>query len=299
MRQIFAAKQVFTLVATLASGAALAGAPVPPERVERGSYAQWLTQVGASANPYTDFVFTWFEEQLSRSLPPEAGTDPEKLFVTVDRPLAEAVRLESSGDVEEGTTYGLETYAVVDAPVGVVLETILFRWGKPVGQERGVTRPGDTVYGFREERLAPEWGPGAYKTITTKRNGGIAGDQNDSHVLLVRGGPQEGYVLAGSFLAPTGDTITSSFLTLILIRPLAGGKTEYRVSGMMTGQNYAYLGIEHGRRNFGFNVGKIREGQREFLGQVKSLRETGKIPETGKGGCGFLSEPGCFFRPAR
>src|SRR5205807_1237391 len=110
------------------------------------------------------FTFAWLESQKNRPLPSNVNSDPDKLFVTVDRPLAAAIKVEGDGDAEEGSTYGLETYGIINAPIATVLETILYRWGKPVGQASGVTHPNDTVFGFREEKLTQEWGPGSYKT---------------------------------------------------------------------------------------------------------------------------------------
>ena len=152
--------------------AASAGA-TPPGQIDRASYASWLTALGAPATPYYDYMFKWFEGQQGRPLPAQVMSDPDKLFVTVDAPLAEAIRVEEGGDAEEGTTYGLETYGILDAPIATVVETMLYRWGKPVGQPSGVTHPNDTVFGFREEKLTVEWGPGSYKTYTKKHNGGV------------------------------------------------------------------------------------------------------------------------------
>jgi len=254
-------------------------APTPPAQIDRASYAQWLGSIRAPSTPYFDFAFAWLEAQKNRPLPSAVNADPDKLFVTVDRPLAEAIKVESDGDAEEGSTYGLETYGIVNAPIATVLETILYRWGKPVGQASGVTHPNDTVFGFREEKLTQEWGSGSYKTYTIKTNGGIAKDLDDTFSLLVRGNATDGYVLAGNFLAPNGSTTTTSFITLMTIKPMSDGRTDYRVAGMQTGQNYSFFGLDNGRKNFGFNVSRIRDGQKDFLNQVKSLKETGHIPE--------------------
>lgn len=271
-----------TLLVTLPLAASAAG-PNPPARLEKESHNAWLNQVGAqSTSAYADYAFGWFEQQKTRALPSQVNSDPDKLFVSVEKPLAEAIKLETAGDVEEGTSYGLETYAIIDAPVQTVMETILFRWGKPVGQSGGITFPYDTVFTYREERAQIEWGPGAYKTITLKRNGGIAKDMNDVFAMIVRGNQNEGYTLVGSFLEPYGkgtSTTTSTYITIIYVRPLPGGKTDYRVAGMLTGQSYSFIGLENGRKNFGFNQVKIREGQKEFIKQVKALKDTGKIPE--------------------
>ncbi|HEY8278873.1 MAG TPA: hypothetical protein VIH99_04575, partial [Bdellovibrionota bacterium] len=245
---------LFTILFAVAAQAA-----TPPAQIERQSYDQWLSQIGAPASPYTDYAFRWIDAQKGKGLPNQVNADPEKLYVTVEAPLAEAVRAESAGEVEEATSYGLETYALINAPVDTVLETILFRWGKPVGKTSGITHPIDTVYGFREESLKPEFGPGSYKTTTVKKNGGIAGDMADSFVLLSRGSAKDGYTLIGSFLAPTGETISTSFITVITLKPTADGKTEYRVAGLLNAQSYAFFGVEQGRKNFGFNLQRIRE----------------------------------------
>ncbi len=273
---------ILSLLAILPLAAAAAG-PTPPTQLDKDSHNEWLNQIGAqSTSPYADYTFGWFNTQKTRALPEQVNKDPDKIFVVVDKPLAEAVKVETAGDVESGTSYGLETYAVIDAPVQTVMETILFRWGKPVGQSGGITFPYDTVFGYREERAQVEWGPGAYKTFTFKRNGGIAQDMNDVFAMVVRGNNTDGYTLVGSFLEPYGNgttTTSTTYITIISLRPLAGGKTDYRVAGMLTGQSYAFFGVENGRKNFGFNQAKIREGQKEFIKQVKALKDTGKIPE--------------------
>jgi hypothetical protein len=258
---------------------ALAGGPTPPTEVSRATYPGWLSAIRAPSTPYFDYIFSWYETQLTAAIPNQAKTDPDHLFVTVEKPLAAAVKVEAAGDAEEGTTYGLETYGIVDAPLATVLEATLYRWGKPVGKPSGVTHPNDTVFGYRQETLTQEWGPTSYKTFTLKHNGGVANDMDDTFSLLLRGDAQHGYVLIGSYIEPNGSTTTTSSITIILLRATADGKTDYRVAGMQTGQSYSFFGLDSGRKNFGFNVSRIRDGQKDFLSQVKSLRDTGKIPE--------------------
>lgn len=258
---------------------ALAGGPTPPTEISRATYPAWLTAIRAPSTPYFDYIFNWYEAQLKSALPNQVKTDPDHLFVTVDAPLAAAVKVEGDGDAEEGTTYGLETYGIVDAPLATVLEATLYRWGKPVGQPSGVTHPNDTVFGYRQETLTQEWGPTSYKTYTLKHNGGVANDMDDKFSLLLRGDAQHGYVLIGSYIEPNGSTTTTSSITIILLKSTPDGKTDYRVAGMQTGQSYSFFGLDSGRKNFGFNVSRIRDGQKDFLGQVKSLRDTGRIPE--------------------
>jgi hypothetical protein len=64
-----------------------------------------------------------------------------------------------------------------------------------------------------------------------------------------------------------------------MLKPMADGRTDYRVAGYHLGQSYAFFGIEYGRKNFGFNRERIRQGQQEFYGQVAELKQTGKITE--------------------
>jgi hypothetical protein len=274
MRTLLLSLCVTALLPAMASAG-----PTPPAQIDRATYGEWLTAIGAPVTPYFNYMFSWYEGQAGKPLPAQVLSDPDKLFITVDAPLAEAIREEGAGDAEEGTTYGLETYGVIDAPVATVVETMLFRWGKPVGQQVGVTHPNDTVFGFREEKLTQEWGAGSYKTYTLKHNGGVANNMDDTFSLLVRGDVQKGYVLVGSYLGPNGDTTTSSFITIMIVKPTADGKTDFRIAGMQTGQNYSFFGVDMGRRNFGFNVARLRTGQKDFYSQVKALRETGKIPE--------------------
>lgn len=82
-----------------------------------------------------------------------------------------------------------------------------------------------------------------------------------------------------SIIAPIGDTTTVSYITIMMVKPTADGKTDYRVAGMLTGQSYSFFGLDNGRKSFGFNVTRIREGQKDFYSQVQALKTTGKIPE--------------------
>lgn len=273
-------KLLSTMIACslILAGAARAEAEAPVE-ITREAYGAWVEAIGSAQSPYQEKLFDWLDEQNSRALPREVQSDPDFLFVTVDRPLAETIEAEEMGDVEKGVTYGLETYGILEAPVDTVLETILFRWGKPVGAESGVTYPVDTVFSFREEKLALHWGDRSYRCETKMSGGGVAKDQNDISSLLVRGDAKGGYILVGNFFGPNGKSPTTSSMSIMLLRPLENGRTEYRVSGRYTGQSYSFFGIEFGRKNYGFNVSRIRGGQKEFFGQVQELKKTGKITE--------------------
>jgi hypothetical protein len=269
---------IFCLLATVP---VFAADTTPPATIERTSYLRWLKTIGSNVSPFEQKIFAWAEAQRTLPLPNEVATDPDKLFVSVAGPLAATIELEGAGDIEAGVTYGLETYGVLDVTVAQALETILFRWGKPIGAAQGVTYPADIVYSSREERLSPDWGAGSFRTITHKTGGGVAKDMNDVFSLLVRGNDRAGYTLVGSFLSKEGNnaTTTTSSITVITLRATADGKTDYRVAGYHMGQSYAFFGIDYGRKNYGFNAGKIREAQKEFYKQAAELKKTGRIGE--------------------
>lgn len=224
--------------------------PQPPANPVRADYVKWLQSHGGTISPFSDYVFDWYEAQVGAPLPKEVAADPEKLFVSVEKPLAETIELEDNGDIEAGVTYGLETYAIIDAPVSMVLETIMFKWGKPVGQREGTTYPLDTVYSYRQESIKERWNSNAWETTTTKTGGGFAKDQHDVFSLVAFGDAQKGYVLLGNFTKNHGFTTTTSSFSIMTLTPTADGKTDYRVSGRHMGQSYTFLGIGYGRKNF-------------------------------------------------
>lgn len=86
-------------------------------------------------------------------------------------------------------------------------------------------------------------------------------------------------MLVGNYYAPAGQTLTTSLLVIVTMRPLANGHTDYRLSARQTGQSYAFLGKEAGRRTIGFNYQKMRAGIVSFVKTITELRDTGKIKE--------------------
>jgi len=251
-----------------------------PADLNRENYSSWLAQVGSVTSPYLERIFDWAEEQRGTRLPDPVLADPDKLFVSVERPLADAIEAEANGEVEAGVTYGLETYGIINSPVAKVLETILFRWGNPIGSKTGgVTYPVDTVFSYREEKAQLMWGANSYRVETVMKGGGVAKDQSDISSLLVRGDASRGYMIIGNFFGALGKTPTTSSMSIMLLTPTADGKTDYRVSGRYTGQSYKMFGLDFGRKNYGFNVNRIRNGQRDFYLMVDELMRTGKITE--------------------
>jgi hypothetical protein len=253
--------------------------PQPPLSLELESYRAWLEKSESSVSPFLPNLFSWNMEQESLPLPEAVANDPKRVIVTVQRPLAETDQLEASGEIEEARTIGFETYGEIDASVELVLETLLFRSGKPVGLREGTTYPIDSIFGSRRETIRERWGASNYFITNQKTGGGFVRDQNDSYSTLVRGNAQEGFVILSSFFAPIGPTETQSALTFVRLRPLPGGKTDYRTSARFVGQSYGMFGKNAGRASFGFNATRIRQGQIEFFALVKELKDTGRIPE--------------------
>jgi hypothetical protein len=251
-----------------------------PAKIEKDSFLAWSKSINATENAFADYLFDWFESEKGRDLPPQVYNDAEKMYVSVESPLRQTIELEEAGTIEEGVTYGSEIYAKIPANINQVLETILYRWGKPVGKASGTTAPADTVYGKRVDSIVEKWGPGAYLSITKRTNGGIARDMNDQSLLLVRGNEKDGYDIIGQFIQPNGNTTTTSSMSLMILRALPDGTTSYKLSGRHLGQNYTFLGnVSIGRNNFGFNVGKYRQGQKDFQAMVDELKRTGNIKD--------------------
>lgn len=250
----------------------------PPEALSASSFAAWAGSLGAASSPYFENIFAWYEQEKDRALPAIVTAQPDATLVVTDGPMQECIRKEEAGEVEEGITYGSELYSKINAPIETVLETILYRWGKPVGQKQGTTYPMDTVYSYRQEKLEERYGAGAYYSVEAKKGGGFAKEVNDEYMLLVRGDAVRGYDLVGQFVRPAGATTTKSAIMVMMIRPRPDGGTDFKGNAWLTGQSYAFLGnVGVGRRNFGFSAERVRGGQRDFLRMVAELKSTGTI----------------------
>lgn len=251
----------------------------PPAAVTRASYASWLGAINSAESAFHDHLFNWQDEQLRTALPAPVNSDPDKLHVAVERPMRETIALEASGDIEEGNTIGFEAYAIIPAPIGTVLEAKLFTWGKPVGRAEGETWPFDSVFSRKHDTIRAKWGAGNYYSTSDTSGGGIVKNLHDDYTLLVRGSDAEGYTLYAGFFAARESSPTTSHISIVMLKPLPGGRTEFRQSVRQQGQSYKIFGIDYGRRNFGFNAAKVREGQKQFFASVNELKTTGKIRE--------------------
>ena len=258
----------------------------PPATVTRASHETWLRAIGSPVSAFHDHIYDWQEEQLRSPLPSPVNSDPDKLHVAVERPMRETIALEEAGDIEEGNTIGFEAYAIIPAPVATVLEAKLFTWGKPVGRSEGETWPFDSVFSRKHDTLKAKWGAGNYYCTSDTSGGGIVKNLHDDYTLLVRGSDAEGYVLTAAFFAARESSPTSSHLSIVTLKPLSGGRTEFRQTVRQQGQSYKIFGIDYGRRNFGFNAVRVREGQKQFFATVNELKTTGKIRE---------NKPGSFW----
>jgi hypothetical protein len=129
--------------------------------------------------------------------------------------------------------------------------------------------------------FAEHWarGQGSFYSTAVQAGGGIARDLNDTFSILLRGNARDGYSIFTSFLAPGGDTQTTGHFSIVMIKPTGNGKTEFRQLAFQVGQSYAIFGIEFGRKNFGFNYSRVRQGEKGFVAQVMELKTTGKITE--------------------
>lgn len=268
---------------------AFSASALPPPHLERESYKEWLEAIGSNVSPFHEHSFDWLEKEEGSPLPGESYSDPKGMHLVVNNALAQTIELEEMGEIEKGITYGFEAYIRVPFGWQAVLESLLFRWGKPVGKSAGFTYPNDTVFGYRKESLTEKWGPGSYQTFTEKKNGGLAKDQNDSFTVLVRPYMTGGAVFVGNFFAPTGNTTTKSSLFIMVIKPVDDSTTAVKIFSRHLGQSYALFGVDFGRKNFGFNVERFRNGQIDFLQNVEELVRTGGIREREPGG---LSNPG-------
>lgn len=177
---------------------------------------------------------------------------------------------------------GAEVYAELQGTTDLALEAMLYRWGKPIGKTDGFTYPPGGPFARRIEYFAPnaDWGSMAYASLSLRRDGGIVKDLADRYMMLVRGDSQRGYDVLMQYIGAGGTTPTTKVFAMAIIRPVADGKVSYKISTRFQGQSYKVLGnVSIGRKNIGFNPDKVRAVQMEYAGNLKELRETGKISE--------------------
>lgn len=254
-----------------------------PAELNVVTYTEWVSPLLEEFDSYSAFtekVFEWYEEQKNLGLPEEVSADPEKIYVNVERPLAQTIEMEASGDIEEGNTVGAEVYAELDGDVDQALEAMFHNWGKPVGMAEGKTHPEPSPFSRRVEYLAPlpHLGEGVFANLTLRRDGGIVKDLSDRYYFIVRGNRTDGYVVIMQYRRPALKTFSKQCIAIAMIQPLPNGKTAYRISTRYQGQSYKILGnISIGRKQIGFNREKVRAIAEEYNRRVVELRTTGKI----------------------
>lgn len=260
----------------------------PPAEITRASYLGWLRAINSNVSAFSDDMFDWYEAQLKSPLPAQVATDPDKIYVSVDKALQETIALEQSGDIEEGNTIGFEAYSIIDVPIQVALETKLFNWGKPIGQPSGETFPYDTVFSSVHDALTPRWGTGNYWSTTNQTGGGIVQDLHDDYTILVRGDATHGYTLFNAFFGAEDSSATQAHISIVMLKPTADGKTEYRQNVRQNGQSYKIFGLDYGRKNFGFNVSRDRQGEKALGNTMLELKNTGTIKQNKPGSSDLL-----------
>lgn len=261
----------------------LSGKPNPaPKALDYDSFTKWsapILEANDAVSPFTEGAFKWLADERVRGLPNEVYNDRDHIFVDVSGPRAETEAFEDSGEVEKDTTVGANLYAEMDGTVDQVLETMLFRWGKPVGAKEGQTNPEPGNFSARTEFFAPqpEWGPGAYANQSVRKGSGIVKDMNDRYAVLVRGDSSRGYEVLMQFVKRGGKSETTKCIGIAIIAPLANGKTAYKITTRYQGQYYGTLGSWVGKSQFGFNVKNAKEVQLDFIRQLNDLKTKGTI----------------------
>ncbi len=256
-----------------------------PAVLDVQSYSDWVTPLLENHNSYSAFtekVFAWYEEQKRLPLPREVAEDPGKIYVNVERPLAQTIEMESAGEIEEGNTVGAEVYAELDGTVEQALEAMMHNWGKPVGASEGKSHPEPNPFSRRVEYLAPlpNLGEGVFANLTLRRDGGIVKDLSDRYYFIVRGNKEEGFMVIMQYRKPALKTFSKQCIAIAMMQPLPNGKTAYRISTRYQGQSYKILGnISIGRKQIGFNREKVRAIAEEYNQRVIELRTTGKIQD--------------------
>jgi hypothetical protein len=256
-----------------------------PALLDVQSYTDWVTPLLDNHNSYSAFtekVFAWYEEQKRLPLPREVDEDPGKIYVNVERPLAQTIEMEGAGEIEEGNTVGAEVYAELDGTVEQALEAMMHNWGKPVGAVEGKSHPEPSPFSRRVEYLSPlpNLGAGVYANLTLRRDGGIVKDLSDRYYFIVRGNKEEGFTVIMQYRKPALKTFSKQCIAIAMMQPLPNGKTAYRISTRYQGQSYKILGnISIGRKQIGFNREKVRAIAEEFNQRVIELRTTGKIQD--------------------
>src|SRR5262249_24232759 len=99
--------------------------------------------------------------------------------------------------------------------------------------------------------------------------------------IIVRGTAATRYTVCRSFFAPTPNktTETISHISLLILSAINGTTTCFRQCVRRNGQNYRILGLETGRRNFGFNVARFSQEIKVVNDSMRELNNTGSISE--------------------
>jgi hypothetical protein len=89
----------------------------PPVQITPGAYRSWIESIGSQGvSAFFDPMFAWYNQQLTNPLPDQVAQDPDaqhKVWVDVQKALAQTISLENSAGIEEGTTVGFDAYGLL------------------------------------------------------------------------------------------------------------------------------------------------------------------------------------------
>lgn len=247
-----------------------------PDTLQLEQYLAWAEPIltanpdSEAISPYSEQLFQWYQRNKGVSLPSELSDGREPVFINVERPLAEVKAMELKVGKVPGLslaeTVGAEVYARMNGSARQVLDAVMFRWGKPVGNGmEGCTRPADAFYSDRQDclRSVPAWGTGAYVSDSLRLKSSLLPDLADRFLVLLRE-VDGGYDILIQFIQPIPErsTPTKRSLTFIIIRPIdektASMKMNFRYQGT------SYRGFPMGYQMFGFNRDRSLEVFKKF-----------------------------------
>lgn len=305
-RNVWLAGLVYTF-ALMAPVLGVAGAEIPQKAQDyiKGPFNELPAEIGSedfvdwmyenmpeqALSPYIDDLNEWLEENRTSDLPKEVYADKNKIHVDVSRAIAVTDELEDSNDIPLGRAMGSDIYAEIDADVETVLQAWKFKYGlPPQASESGTTYPHDDLFNkIRRESFLPlkRFGAGVYLNIMERDSHTVVKAVNNLNMVVIRGDAAQGYTIMFHFIMPFAETTTSSSMSYILMKPLPGGKTAYKIATRHIGQNYWFssvvgnLGWQYVKKklrdNFGFKVSSIYEIQKGLHEMVTELKSSGDI----------------------
>ncbi len=210
-----------------------------------------------------------------------------KIYVDVNRALAETLSKEKDGDLEKYRTIAFDIYAIVPTSIDSILKAYLYLHGLPTagfnGSNTAETYPPDSLFDHRKETMENRsafWGEGSYLNHSTKKDANqfFVEDINATYAILKRGNKNDGYDLIIQFLGlsctPSNQssikectTTVKSHSTVLMVRPIDENHTAYKITSRFVGQEQSILL----RRTVGFNKEKFYSGTMNIIKKAKEI----------------------------